>query len=130
MTLERVSAVGTGVPVAECPVAAVPAPFTRRSLLRRGTGVAVGAAVMWSAPSIRTSAISSNAPGSPPPTPPVESQALTRGSADPVEGANTATLPLTGTDPRGLLIAGGTAMVAGSALLASVQDPEASRGEN
>ncbi|MGH8976918.1 MAG: hypothetical protein ACRDV7_02495, partial [Acidimicrobiia bacterium] len=87
--------------------------------------------VAWSAPSIRTTALLAGAPGTPAPTrrnivPPESGAAPASAFADP--GA-TGTLPLTGIDPKPLLIAGGTAIAAGGALIAVVHDAEPTRGD-
>jgi len=105
--------------------------MTRRMLFRRGGTAALGAAVVWSAPNIRTIAMRADAAGTPPPSPGGNEVAKT--SADPAAVApqtEGGSLPFTGTDPRPLLIAGGTAIAAGSAIIAIVKDPEPARGED
>jgi hypothetical protein len=110
--------------------------MTRRALLRHGSGVALGATVVWSVPSMRSTALAAQAAGTPPP---VRPQQVTRSvpstpaaRTDPTNPAavRSGTLPLTGTDPRPLLIAGGTAIAAGTAMLAIAQDREPARGES
>ena len=108
--------------------------MTRRMLFRRGGTAALGAAVVWSAPNIRTIAMRADAAGTPPPSPPQPGgNDVANTSADPAAVApqtEGGSLPFTGTDPRGLLIAGGTAIAAGSAIIAVVKDPEPVRGED
>ena len=43
---------------------------TRRSLLKRGGTVALGAAAVWSTPNMRTTSLTPGAGGTPPPKPP------------------------------------------------------------
>ena len=97
-------------------------------LFRRGGTAALGAAVVWSAPNIRTIAMRADAAGTPPPSPPQPGgNEVANTSADPAAVApqtEGGSLPFTGTDPRPLLIAGGTAIAAGSAIIAVVKDPE------
>jgi hypothetical protein len=121
----------------------------RRALITRGSGVALGAAVVWSAPSVRTIALRAGAAGTPPPGRPTTQSASNSangvvtdpgastavgvvtdpGASDGV-GGGSGTLPLTGIDPRPLLMAGGTAIVAGGALVAIAHDAEPVRGES
>jgi hypothetical protein len=128
---------GLGGPCGESTVAGTAERVTRRTLIRRSGTVALGAAAVWSAPSIRTSALNAESAGTPPPNPQVHSQSQTAGeSATVPAGASTdtnrsssGTLPLTGIDPKPLLITGGAAIAAGAALTAIVHDPEPSRGD-
>jgi len=112
--------------------------ITRRTALKRGT-VAFGAAAMiWTTPKIRTTALSA-AGGTPPPAHPPRVEPKTTepsppaGPTDPgavMPDDNGGTLPFTGTDPRGLLVAGGATLAAGSAIVGLVKDPAPSRGES
>jgi hypothetical protein len=105
---------------------------TRRTLFKRGGTVALGSAVIWAAPSIRSAALDPSTAGTPPPTPPVlpHSQTRTDPGAVGATDESSGQLPFTGIDPKPLLIAGGTALAAGSALMAVAQDPDPSRGES
>ena len=120
-----------------------PARIARRDLITRGSGAALGAAVVWSAPSVRTIALRAGAAGTPPPGSPAahstsnsaNGAATDPGASDAVgassgSGSGSGTLPLTGIDPRPLLMAGGTAIVAGGALVAIAHDPEPARGDS
>jgi len=120
-------------------------PMSRRAFVRRSGTVGLGAAALWSAPSIRTTVLGSGATGTPspqqhsgPPETHVESESTPPPSDSPAStdaplaptGATTGRLPLTGTNPRGLLVTGGAAIVAGSALLSVSNDPEPMRRED
>jgi hypothetical protein len=118
--------------------------ISRRAFVRGSGGVSLGVAAVWSAPSIRTAAVALGAAGTPPPpTNPPKSQVETTdtpvqidfpggegtgtdGAPDPGGG----TLPITGIDPKPLLIAGGATIATGGALLAISQDPEPNRAED
>ena len=117
-----------------------PARIPRRALITRGSGFALGAAAVWSAPSVRTIALRAGATGTPPPGRPATHSASNSANgavtdpevSDPAgagSGAGSGTLPLTGIDPRPLLVAGGTAIAAGGALVAIARDVEPVRDE-
>jgi hypothetical protein len=94
--------------------------LSRRSFVMRG-GVALGAAVAWTSPSVRTTTIVSDSAGTPPPVDPTNAAARQPGTGG--------RLPLTGIDPKPLIVAGGAAVAAGSALLSVARDPEPLRAE-
>jgi hypothetical protein len=104
----------------------------RRALIARSSCFALGAAVTWSAPTIRTTVLLAGAAGTPAPTRgttvPAQSDAEAA-IADP-GATGGGTLPLTGVDPKPLLIAGGAAIAAGGALMAIVHDEELARGDD
>ena len=117
--------------------------YSRRAFVRRSGGAALGPAAVWSAPTIRSTALALGAAGTPPPEAGRTRRRLrpnhvaaTGDPADPGDGdptdpgaAATGRLPLTGTNPVPLIIAGGAAITGGAALLCVAQDPEPTRGE-
>jgi hypothetical protein len=113
------------------------ASISRRVLLKRSSGVALGAAVAWSAPSMRSTALRAQAAGTPPPTH-VRGTHATPHSQHPTQAEALATdrspipavLPFTGANVAPLLVAGGAALATGASLAAIAQDPEPSRGQS
>jgi LPXTG-motif cell wall-anchored protein len=97
------------------------APSVTRRAFVRGGGVALGAAVAWTVPDIRTMALAEGS-GTPAPAPPAAEGAEAAAAA----GAR-GRLPATGTDPTPLLLAGGGAVVAGAALVSIAKDPDPAR---
>jgi hypothetical protein len=98
------------------------APSVTRRAFVRGGGVALGAAVAWTVPDIRTMALAEGS-GTPAPAPPAAAGAEAAAATSGASGR----LPVTGTDPTPLLLAGGGAVVAGAAMVAIAKDPEPAR---
>jgi LPXTG-motif cell wall-anchored protein len=107
--------------------------MSRRAFVRRSGTVGLGAAAVWSAPSIRTTVLGPGATGTPAPETHTQSESTPPAPTDaPIEptAATTGRLPMTGTNPRGLLVAGGAAIAAGGALLSVSNDPEPTRRQD
>jgi hypothetical protein len=113
--------------------------LSRRAFMRRGGGVALGAAVAWSLPSVRSTTMAHNAKGTPSPItrpqPPPEVAGNTQVSggqsaAPPFDPGATGRLPMTGTDPKPLLVTGIATAAAGVAAMAISEDPDPQRGKN
>jgi hypothetical protein len=104
--------------------------ITRRTAIRHGGALALGAVAVWSAPSVRTTMLRADGHGTPQPEPPHVGPAHVDPNAVAAAEEASGRLPFTGIDPKPLLLAGGAAVGAGAALLAVAQDPEPSRGED
>jgi hypothetical protein len=115
--------------------------LSRRTFMRRGGGVALGAAVAWSLPSVRSTTVVHGAHGTPSPIhkpekPPevggetAPNAAGAQGASSPYDPGTTGRLPMTGTDPKPLIVTGIATAAAGAAALAIAEDPDPQRGKD